>query len=98
MSNPVGPTAAGPERNAVLFANLVAQQAQMAMIFLGLIPNPETGKAAVDLEAARFFIDQMQMLQEKTKGNLTPDEAQVLQQGLNNLHVAYFQAAEKKGQ
>lgn len=98
MSKPVGPTAAGPERNAVLFANLVAQQAQMAMIFLGLMPNPETGKTSVDLDAARFFIDQMQMLEEKTRGNLTPDEAQVLKQGLTNLHLAYFQAAEKQGQ
>ena len=53
------------------FIEFVMMQAQNAALFLGQIPNPQTGKAEVNLEVARMFIDQLAMIQEKTRGNLT---------------------------
>jgi hypothetical protein len=80
---------------AALFAQLVMQQANMAMMLLGKVPHPETGKAVKDLDAARLFIDELEMLEIKTKGNLSKDESALLKQSLMNLRLAYVQAVEE---
>lgn len=49
------------------FIELVMMQAQQAAMFLGHVPSPQTGKPEVNLEYARMFIDQIEMLQEKTR-------------------------------
>ena len=59
------------EEFTFLFAQLVLQQSNMAMMLLGRVPHPESGKVIQDVEAARLFIDQIEMLEVKTKGNLT---------------------------
>jgi hypothetical protein len=71
------------------FALHISTLATQSLMFLGQMPNPLTGKAEVHLEQAKHFIDTLQMLQEKTKGNLTPDEAQMLQEVLHELRLAY---------
>ena len=53
-----------------------------AMANLGQAPDPMTGRPHVDLEQARFAIDLLAMLQEKTRGNRTPDESAVLEEML----------------
>ena len=58
------------ETRSALFAQMVMQQSSMAMMLLGKTAHPETGEMIRDLEAARFFIDQLEMLEFKTKGNL----------------------------
>jgi hypothetical protein len=63
--------------------------ATQALMFLGQMPNPLTGKVELHLEQAKHFIDTLQMLQEKTKGNLTVDESQMLEQILHELRLAY---------
>lgn len=73
------------------FAHMVVQQSSMAMMLLGNSPHPETGQVVRDLDAARFFIDQLEMLQEKTKGNLSPEEATLLKQSLMSLRMAYVE-------
>ncbi len=60
-----------------------------AMMGLGLMPNPATGKPEVDLDQTRHFIDTLAMLQEKTKGNRTPEETAVLENLLHQLRMAY---------
>ena len=82
------------EMMSALFAQLVLQQSNMAMMFLGKLPQPGTGEAVKDLEAARLFIDQLEMLEAKTKGNLTREEASVLKQNLMGLRLAFVQAVE----
>ncbi|NBV23318.1 MAG: DUF1844 domain-containing protein [Proteobacteria bacterium] len=77
-----------------LFTATVMQQAQMAVILLGHMPHPETGQTVVDLEGARMFIEQLEMLEVKTKGNLSPLEAQFLKESLNGTRMAYVQAVE----
>lgn len=87
-------TASPAEIQAALFAQLVMQQANMAFMLLGRIPDPSTGEMHRDLEAAKLFIDQLEMLEAKTKGNLNPPETALLQQSLTALRLAYVEAME----
>src|ERR1041384_5279531 len=64
-------------------------------LFLGQIPNPKTGQGEVNLELAKMFIDQLAMIQEKTRGNLTSEEAAVLRNTLSNLQMVYVEVAQK---
>jgi len=90
-----GPTEFGREdKLSVLFAQLVMQQANMASMFLGKVAHPQTGQVVKDLDAARLFIDQLEMLEAKTKGNLDKDEAALLKQSLMNLRLAFVEAVE----
>jgi Domain of unknown function (DUF1844) len=75
------------------FIEFVMMQAQNAALFLGQIPNPKTGKGEVHLEAAKMFIDQLAMIQEKTRGNLSSEESAVLRNTLSNLQLAYVEIA-----
>jgi hypothetical protein len=75
------------------FIEFVMMHAQNAALFLGQIPNPRTGEAEINLDLARMFIDQLEMIQEKTRGNLTNEEAVVLRNALSNLQMAYVEAA-----
>jgi Domain of unknown function (DUF1844) len=74
------------------FIEFVMMQAQNAALFLGQIPNPQTGQAEVNLEVARMFIDQLAMIQEKTRGNLTNEESTVLRNALSSLQMAFVEA------
>ena len=75
------------------FIEFVMMHAQNAALFLGQIPNPRTGEGEVNLELARMFIDQLAMIQEKTRGNLTNEEAKVLSNALSNLQMAFVEAS-----
>jgi len=77
-----------------LFAHLVMQQANMAMMLLGKVAHPETGQIVKDLETAKLFIDQLEMLEAKTKGNLTKEEANLLKQNLMTLRLNFVEAVE----
>jgi hypothetical protein len=79
------------------FLEFVMMHSQNAALFLGQIPNPQSGKAEVNLEVAKMFIDQLAMIQEKTRGNLSNEEAAVLRNALANLQLAYVEAAGGKG-
>jgi hypothetical protein len=81
------------------FIEFVMMQAQNAALFLGQIPNPQSGKGEVNLDVAKMFIDQLEMIQEKTRGNLSNEEATVLKNTISNLQMAYVEVAEqvKKG-
>jgi len=82
------------EMHSALFANLIVQQSNMAVMLLGKAPHPETGETFKDLEAARLFIEQLEMLEAKTKGNLTKEEAALLKQSLMSLHMAFVDAVD----
>src|ERR687885_800548 len=78
------------------FIEFVMMHAQNAALFLGQIPNPQTGEAEVNLEFARMFIDQLAMIQDKTRGNLSTEEATVLKNALSNLQLAFVEASQKE--
>jgi hypothetical protein len=82
------------QMTAALFAQLVMQQTNLAMMFLGKMPNPETGEKVRDIDSARFFIDQLEMLEAKTKGNLSREEETLLKQSLMTLRFAFVEAVE----
>lgn len=65
-----------------LFKQLVMQQTNMALMFLGKIPHPETEEILDDPESAKLYVDQLEMLETKTKGNLNEEEAKLLEKGL----------------
>jgi len=76
------------------FIEFVLMQAQQAALFLGQIPHPQTGKPEVNLEIARMFIDQLAMIQEKTRGNLTSEEAKAIGNALSGLQMAFVEASQ----
>jgi len=82
------------DKMSVSFAQLVMQQANMATMFLGRVPHPESGQVIKDLDTARMFIDQLEMLEIKTRGNLDKDEAALLKQSLMSLRLAFVDAAD----
>src|SRR5256885_7773058 len=77
------------------FIEFVMMHAQNAALFLGQIPNPKTGEGEVNLELAKMFIDQLAMIQEKTRGNLSSEEAAVLRNTLSNLQMVYVEVAQQ---
>ena len=80
------------EMMTALFAQLVMQQSNMAMLLLGKVPHPQTGETMKDVEGARLFIDQLEMLAAKTKGNLSKQEETLLKQSLMSLRMAFVEA------
>jgi hypothetical protein len=82
------------EELSFLFAQMVMQQSNMAMMLMGKVAHPETGKVVQDVEAARFFIDQLEMLEVKTKGNLSKDEESLLKQTLMTLRLSFVDIVE----
>lgn len=63
--------------------------ATQAMIALGQVPNPITGKVEQRLKQAKHYIDTLAVLEEKTAGNRTPDESALLSEILHQLRMAY---------
>ena len=79
---------------SALFAHMVMQQSGMAMMLLGKTAHPETGEIHRDLEAAKLFIDVLEMLEYKTKGNLAQEETALLRQTLMSLRMAFVEAVD----
>ena len=79
------------------FVEFVMMHSQNAALFLGQIPNPHSGEAEVNLELAKMFIDQLVMIQEKTRGNLSQEEAAVLRNALSNLQMAFVEVSQEGG-
>jgi hypothetical protein len=77
------------------FIEFVMMHAQNAALFLGQIPNPKTGEGEVNLELAKMFIDQLAMIQEKTRGNLSGEEAAVLGNTISNLQMVYVEVSQQ---
>ena len=82
------------EEFSLLFAQMVMQQSNIAMMLMGKAAHPESGKVAQDLEAARLFIDQLEMLEAKTRGNLSKEEESLLKQTLMTLRLTYVDSVE----
>lgn len=84
-----------PEQHTSIdFGGFIVSLGTSCMINLGKQTNPETGDYDKDLEAARQTIDILQMLRNKTRGNLREDEQQLLDNLLKDLQSAYDDVAE----
>jgi hypothetical protein len=82
-------------REAALFLQLLLGLQQAAMVALGKLMNPVSGKLERNLEAARNTIDTLSALEARTRGNLESDEARVLTQVLTDLRLNYLDEAKK---
>jgi hypothetical protein len=78
------------------FPMLVSTLATQAMAAMGMLPDPATGEANVHRPMAKHFIDTLDLLQEKTKGNLAEEEETMLRDALHQLRMA-FMAMPKAG-
>ena len=65
-----------------------------AMLYLGAMPHPHTGEVVQDIELARYKIDLLAMIAEKTEGNLTDDEKRQLEEIIYQLRMVFVQQAE----
>ena len=75
------------------FSTLTLSIGSSAAMALGLVPNPVSGKTEKDVEVARFNIDLLRMLRDKTKNNLNPDEQTFLDSVIADLQLKFVQAA-----
>lgn len=83
-------------RDSGLFVQLVLGLSQSAMMALGKLMNPITHKVETDLEAARDTIDTLAAVEARTRGNLDPDEARVLQQTISGLRLNYVDVLKQR--
>ena len=77
------------------FATFVVGLSTQALVHLGEIPEPQTGKVEGDLRAAEQVIDIIGMLRDKTRGNLEADEAQLVDTILFELRMKYVERARQ---
>jgi hypothetical protein len=88
--------AAPHELPAPDFMQFISGIAAQTLMQLGDIENPYEGKKTVNLEAARYSIDLIAMLEEKTKGNLSPDEERYVKSAVHDLRMRFVEAAGAK--
>jgi hypothetical protein len=69
--------------------DLVRMLVTQALSYMGAFPDPRTGKAVVSIEMARVFIDLLGVLEDKTKGNLTPEESTLISRTLSELRLEW---------
>jgi hypothetical protein len=96
VSEEAGPARAAPEEvelpgaeDPASFASFMMSIASNAASSLGMMEHPVTGKREVDLELGKHWIDVLGMLQKKTRGNLLPQEQQILEGLLADLRMQY---------
>lgn len=83
-----------PISNEELFLQLVLQNQQMAMISMGKTQNPLTQKLEPNLEFAKITIDMLDMIVEKTKGNLSDYESKLITEVIRDLKLNYVKASK----
>lgn len=74
------------------FSSFILSLYSSGLVQLGKVEEPSTGKKTKDLEMAKHTIEMIAMLQEKTAGNLTEDEKNLLKALLSELRMAYVEA------
>ena len=71
------------------FSIFLTSLGMQAMIFLGEMPNPLNNETKVELARAKYMIDTIAMINEKTKGNLSPEEQKLIDDILYGLRLKY---------
>lgn len=93
------PGAGGPEEAPPAdFTELIRMLTTQALLYMGAIPDPSTGKAVLALDIAKYHIDLLSMLEEKTKGNLSAEESQTLSQTAHELRLEFVNMSKALAQ
>ncbi len=88
-----------PNESAVTFLGFVVSLAHTAAVHFGDVPDPVSGQTIpANLPAAQQMIDILALLEEKTRGNLTAEERQLLEQILYELRLRYLDASKQPAQ
>lgn len=82
-----------PKPTLVMIATTLAQQ---AMVSMGILPNPATGKSVFLMRQASYLIDSIDLLFQKTEGNRTEDETRTISNMMSELRMLYVKASEEK--
>lgn len=77
--------------NPSSFINFLSTLATNAAVALGMMAHPSTGKPNPDLDSAKYWIDVLTMLREKTSGNLLPQETKIIDELLADFRMQYVQ-------
>ncbi len=80
------------------FAGLVGSLATQALMYMGAFPDPQTGRAVVSLEYARFHIDLLGVLEEKTRNNISAEESKDLTSVLHELRLRFVEITQAVAQ
>jgi hypothetical protein len=75
------------------FVQFLMMHAQNILFVLGRIPTPDGRQHPPNLEAAKVLIDQLEVIQLKTKGNLSKQEEQIFDETLNSLRMAFVESS-----
>jgi hypothetical protein len=86
-----GPAGAPGQREEVRFEDLVTMLATQALSYMGYFPDPRTGQAVVSLEYARLHIDLLEVLEQKTKNNLSAEEQSAITATLSELRMGFVE-------
>jgi hypothetical protein len=84
-----------PPRPPIDFPSYLLSYYTQGLVLLGEVPNPYTNKKEEDVEAARHTIDILTMLEQKTKGNLTKEEQQLLETVLYELRMKFMARTDR---
>ena len=85
------------QESAVTFLGFVLSLAHTAAVHFGDVPDPVSGQTVpANLPAAQQMIDILSLLEEKTRGNLTAEERQFLDQVLYELRLRYVEASKQE--
>ncbi|AEA34066.1 DUF1844 domain-containing protein [Hippea maritima] len=79
------------------FIHLIVSMAEAAYVNLGVVEDPFTKKKAKDLKQAKYTIDMLEVLKEKTKGNLNKEEEELFDEVLYDLRVRYLEESKQSG-
>lgn len=80
----------------VNFLGYITSLAYQSMIFLGEVPNPITEKVEKNLRQAKFLIDTLVMIREKTNGNLSKQESDTLNAAIYDLQMLFVEISQKE--
>lgn len=86
-------SAIGNAELAQRFVQFVMMQVQNIFYVLGRIPSPDGRPIPPNLEAGKLLIDQLEMIQEKTRGNLSAQESSILDDALKNVRLAFVEVS-----
>lgn len=84
----------GPPESEVNFSSFVMSLATQAMVQLGQMAPPPGMEIPVDVESGKGTIDILAMIQQKTRGNLSKEEAKFLEDVLHTLRISYVKRAK----
>lgn len=85
-----------PNDIEITFLNYISSLGFQAMVFLGEIPSPVTEKIEKNLDQAKFLIDTLIMIREKTKGNLNKQEEDLLNASVYQLELKFIEEKQKE--